>query len=348
MKRVILPLCLFITSLVAAQTPVWYELGSRNAAYPVSTYFSGFAIESLTGKSLSVATQRATAAARVEAVSTIQVLVQNTTMSNTSSTMFNEVEQLSEQFSSNTTLTVETDIPGLKVETYNTGYEVAAFAYVKRRDLQRQLEKRITAALTRIETKLSEADELIANGQKMQARQKVTPLSEQFTGIIKDQKLLIAVDPEADEETLQIAETRALQVRCTKLQAALKNGINIFMDCQADLLGSPYTTLKEELKGKISDLQCTFVDGPSDADWVIRIQAKAKPYNTTTYGNNTQYFAYVDAKITITKVVTNQQVYANEISEKGAWTMSYAHAARDGYKSISNQLCEIIKMQIKQ
>ena len=356
MKKLLLVLLATLSLTAVAQIePNWYDNDMRRSFYPAGQYFTGFAEGQRTGnESLEAATSRLKDAARVEAMSTIRVHVQNTTvnqaLSQTLRTMEGTFRQSAREFSSATTTSVDMEIPGLQVEAWRnpqTG-EIAAFAYVKKTTLIRQLEKKITVGLTKIETSLDQIDQLIATGQKIQARELAQKTLPQFYEIDETQKILAAVDENADEETLQLQETRTLQHRLTGVIANLKNGINIYMICNAYMFGQNYNALKSEIQGALSPIGCTFVRTAADADWVITITATAREYNKNDFGGVSTYFAYVDAKISIEKGATGQRIYEDAISEKGGHTHNYEQAARQAYKDISPKISKIIKEQIQQ
>ncbi|MBQ6747898.1 MAG: hypothetical protein IJR09_00515, partial [Paludibacteraceae bacterium] len=258
--------------------------------------------------------------------------------------------QSAREFSSATTTSVDMEIPGLQIESWRNSQtgEIAAFAYVKKATLIRQLEKKITVGLTKIETSLDQIDQLIATGQKMQARELAERTVPLFYEIDEVQKLLAAVDENADEETLQLQETRTLQHRLTGIIADLKNGINIYLICNAYMFGQTYSALKGEIQGALSPMGCTFVRTDAGADWIITVTATAREYNASSYGSVTTYFAYVDAKISIEKGATRQRIYEDAISEKGGHTHNYEQAARQAYKDLSPKISAIIKEQIQQ
>lgn len=356
MKKLLIILLSAISLIAMAQTtPNWYDADMRRSFYPEGKYFVGFAEGSRQSReSLETAIGRLKDAARTEAVSTIRVHVKNTTtnqaLSQTLRTMEGTFRQSAREFSSATTTTVDMEIPGLQVETWQdpSAGTIAAFAYVKKATLIRQLEKSITVGLTKIETSLDQVDQLVANGQKMQARELATKALPQFVEVDEAQKTLAAVDENADEETLQLQETRALQNRLTGLIAQLKHGINIYFECTADLFGKNYATLKSEIQGELSKLGCTFVNSASESDWAVYITATAREHNKMDYGETSTYFVYIDAKISIDKTTTGQRIFEDQISEKGGHTMNYEQAARDAYKQISPQISTIIKQQIMQ
>lgn len=359
MKKTILTsfFCWAITafSAFAQMPPSWYDHDLRRLDYPDSEYFTGYAESTpMSGERVEVATQRLKDAARVEALSTIRVHVKNNTTNNALSQTLRSSEgtfrQSMREFTSSTTTTVDIKIPGLQIEAWQNPQTntIAAFAYVKKSTLIRQLEKQIAVTLTKVEMALDQIDQLIATGQKLQARsaaEKALPL---FAEVDEAQKLLVAVDADATEESLMLTETRALQQRLMAMVAHLKNALTICIQCDASIFGTNYPTLSSTLQGHLSKLGCNFVSDPTTADWVIEIQSQAREYNVMTMGNVSTYFVYVDASVSVTKTATGQRIYENMFSEKGGHTHNYNQAARDAYKYVTPKICQVVEEQVKQ
>ena len=346
-------LYLFLPTLMMAQTPDWYNADYRSMKYPSETYFSGYAVRDIQSKEdVGEAMNKVKDAARVQAVSSIQIHVENVTqderMSQSVQDMKNFDEQIFESFYTATTTSTDLKLNNLHVEACQDGNIVAAFAYVKKSDIIRQLDKSITGNLSKIELQLDNIDELVAQGQKIEARTKLKPLASKFPEIEADQKLLLALDPNADLESIQMPELKNLFQRYNKMTAELKNGLALYLNCTADLFGQSYPTLLNTIKGELSAMGVSFVESDNLADWAITITAKAREYNAPKYGNYVSYFSYVDASIGIDKVATKQRIYEDEISQKGGHTMDYTKAAQEGYKEITKQLTAIIKEYIKQ
>ena len=356
MQKLSIILLSFLSLTAFAQQPAWYNDSRRMADYPSGQYFTGFAEgQRRNGESNEAALKRIKDAARAEAASTIRVHVQNITtingLSQTIESMDKTFYRSVEEFSSKTTTSTSMEIPGLQMETWSNPANgtIAAFAWVKKSTLIRQLEKTITVGLTKIETALDQIDQLVASGQKIQARDIATKTLPQFKDVDEAQKLLAAADENADEETLQLQETRNLQRRLIDFIAQLKNGINIYISCRASMFGQNYSALKGEIEGALSPMGCTFVSSANQSDWAIYITASAREYNKIGEGSTAQYVVYIDAKLSIDKTPTGQRIYEEQLKpEKGMWTLSYEQAARDGYRQVSPKISEIIKKQIQQ
>ncbi len=342
-----------LSAMSFAQEPDWFDVKNRMAFYPTNTYFYGFSMDELSSNAdVEKGIEHVKAAARAEAASTVQVYVQSVKQDNTRSesyqTISKYVEEIYQQFSSNTTLTTKMEIPGLKVESYKKGNIVAAFAYVKKSDFSRKLEKQITIDISRIETKLDNIAELMDNGQKMEARTRLEPIIRDFLPIEQTQETLLAVNPNVDTEALQLDETRALQQRYFKMSASLKNGIYVALHCDAQLFDTKYEALSGTIKGDLASLGCTFTDNEAEADWIVTIRSKAKEYQKSTLGEHTTYYSYVDSYIEVRKVKTGQVIFEDNLSVKGGDTRSFVHAAQDGYMESANKLSTIIRQQISQ
>ncbi|MBP5477140.1 MAG: hypothetical protein J6Y00_05585 [Paludibacteraceae bacterium] len=342
--------------LQAQGLPVWYNASSRASTYPSDVYITGFAMQKVgSGESVESAIASVTEKARVNAVSTIQVRVKNETedrMEQLQYKMEGTAKNAMQRYlQSVTRSSVDMEVTGLKIETcYDAANgRVAGFAFVKKAELIRQTDRKLTQVLSKIENGLDEMEELSRTAQKMQARKRGEKLAQLFVQADELQRLLIAVDPFADDESLQTEQLVSLQKRYLQAMSSLQNGIYVCLKCTATLPdGRRYTALKGEITGALSPLGCSFTDNEGEADWLITVDAESREYNAHTAGEYTSYFVYIDADVSVTKVKTGQTVYEDRLTEKGSHTHNYEQAARDGYKNISPKISAIIKQQIQQ
>lgn len=357
MKCFLTSLLLFLAVGLQAQSlPVWYNASSRASAYPSDVYITGFAMQKVAdGESVDNATAAVSEKARVNAVATIQVRVKNETedrMEQLQYKMDGTAKNAMQRYlQSVTRSSVDMEVSGLKIETcYDAANgRVAGFAFVKKAELIRQTDRKLTQTLSKIENGLDEMEELARTAQKMQARTRGAKLANLFAQADELQRLLIAIDPFADDDSLQTELLVSLQRRYIQAMSALQNGIYVCLKCAATLPdGKNYTALKGEIKGALSPIGCSFTDNDNEADWLITVQAESREYNTHTVGQYSSYFVYIDADLSVTKVKTGQTVYENRLTEKGSHTHNYEQAARNGYKNISPKICAVIKQQIQQ
>lgn len=356
MRRISILYCLLVIFLpLAAQMPDWYNVASRKMHYPPETYYTGFAEGSKqNNESLEEALSRLKDAARVELVSTIRTSVEQTMQNNTQSVLQQNSaffdEQIQETLSTETRISSSLrDVSGLKVEVYHNAQnnEIVAFAYVKRATLISQWTRGIALELGRTEGLVSQARQLISNGQNMPAREMVETGLAQISRIEEIQSLLAVVDETADEESLQLLPTRSLKQTLTELAAQLRNAVTIYLHCDAKLFDKTYDLLKGQIESSLSEMSVSFVDNANDAMWAIYVTASAREGVRSVFGNYSNYSAFVDAHIDIDQKTTGRRIYSNGFSSSSAsHTHGFEQAAREAYKEITPRIQDIIKQQI--
>lgn len=353
MRHGIIIILLFAAQLLVAQSstaPDWVDTQRREMMYPASTYYTGFAFAHLEkGESVENTFNRLKNSARAELISSIVVTVNQTTERYLENQQYNQSVRTTDIFRSGTiTESGIKDIPGMNIDTWHntkTG-DVMAFAYIKTADLLRKLGKRITVNTTKIEMELETVSDMVANGNKSEAKQQLSTIATLFSDIENDQKVMLSIDATLEDEDIALSEVNELRKQYLQWQNDLKNGIAIYIVCQASTLTGIYPSLTKSIKGELTPLGCSFLNDAIGADWVITVSATAREYNTQKWGNATTYFAFVDATLHIQKTVTNQTVYEDVVTVKGSHTLSYDEAVRAAYKDLIPQLGEIIKNQI--
>ena len=123
MKKLLIILLSALSLTAVAQVPNWYDAEQRAVNYPRSQYFTGIAYDEVRyNEAAKAAIERVRAAARVEALSTIRVHVQNETRNNMHSESFESIDNWSETvretLDSRTTTSVDLEVPGLQVEVW--------------------------------------------------------------------------------------------------------------------------------------------------------------------------------------------------------------------------------------
>ncbi|MBQ9339750.1 MAG: hypothetical protein IJS13_05395, partial [Paludibacteraceae bacterium] len=241
MKRVLLFLLAALSLAAGAQVPDWVNPVAREELYPARVYYSGFASATVSkGEDKEKVYERVRQNARVEAVASIQVSVEQTVeryMQNIQA--HGDVLTTDIMTSQAATRTSIKDIPGLKVELWENpkSGEVCAFAWVKASSLSRQLMRRIAANNAKAEAEMEAIGAMIERGDKMQAKNSLPKVQSMLEDIENDQRVMLSIDPKVNDEDLAIEETNKLKKRCQALSADLKNGINIYLICDAYLFG---------------------------------------------------------------------------------------------------------------
>lgn len=357
MRRIILIFCFLtvVLQLAAQMPPEWTNVASRKLHYPSEIYYTGYIDGSKqSGETLEDAISRLKDAARVELVSTIRTSVEQTMDSRTQSDMLQSSsdfdERIRETFISETRISSSIkDVPGLKVEAYQNpkNGEIAAFAFVKRSTLINHLVKRIAILSGKTENDLQQAQEMAENGQKSQARGVIERGLQNLVQAEEAQNLLTAVDETADEEMLQIDQTRSLNRQLTSLREQLRNALAIYLQCDAQIFGNDYAALRGTIEGALSETEVSFVNDPEEADWAIYIRAEAQEHAKTDFGSMSNYAAFVEAHMDIDRISNGKRVYSSGLtSEIANHTRGFVPAAKEAYKNISPKIIEILKKQM--
>lgn len=338
MKKVLFTFCMLLPLLAMSQTPLWLDAAKRNSNYPASRYYTGMGYAD-NGSSRQAAVKAAENEARNELLSTILVSVRSVSTSSLASIKVSVADGFDEavvrRYNSCTSLEVAfSDVPGIKCEHHVRGAEVTAFAYVGKQELATYYDRRITTALAKMEAALDNADILAANGNKVNARTAAEGAVIHLADIANAQRILLAVDPKSDIQERQVSE---LSKRLVKTMAALQHATAICLNCKAVTAGNrQYPTLANAIKGKLSQIGCNFVSNPSQADWVIDIDA-----SVTKILNSSFVFAYVNGSVKVTKTATGQVIYEESID-----AVESGHTA-DGIKGGGNSEASAISEAYK-
>lgn len=117
----------------------------------------------------------------------------------------------------------------------------------------------------------------------------------------------------------------------------------IHLDCSASVFDEETDVLEDKLKAALADNECAFTRDTARADFLISVDATAREYN---HAYNT-YFSYVDARVDIKKAYNEEQIYQDEISQKGGSTKSYTYAAKEAYEDIIDKIKDKFLNNIK-
>lgn len=204
-------------------------------------------------------------------------------------------------------------------------------------------ENEVKMLISKADNTLTIADNYISTGFKQKAKAELQKALQLFDSAGKSFFWLNVFG--LDEYRIQslLKQVNEKEQAIKQRLSDLEYGTTYCVVCEADLFGKRYVKLGNEVKGELAASGCNFVDNPTNADIVIRIQASARKYNEFQGA----FFTYIDAAVTIDKTATGQRIFEDEISTKGAHTLGYDEAARDGYKQIKKDIVKTLKENIK-
>lgn len=221
-----------------------------------------------------------------------------------------------------------------------------AIVYIDKEKACQYYRNNTEVLLGHAENALTLARNYIDTGFKNRARAELEKILPQFESIAPTFFWLGVLGAPQNEISMLLTRCNEAEQSIKKLIAELTYGTSIYLICSADVFGSSYNALRNEVIGRLSTDGCNFTDDMTQADWIIHIEASAREYNQMTMHSQTLFFAYMDASISIEKGFSSQRIYENSISTKGAHTLGYNNAARKACKDLSSQLSDIIRKTI--
>ena len=266
------------------------------------------------------------------------------------------IEKLSRNGRSNvdyysiTSFATDVDINLLETKSYFNYNEnkMYVIAFINKSEALRFYKRQVDVIFNNVEKSLSITETYEETGFKTKAKNEIDKAESELSKLDNPIFYLTVFDcPEYELQDILRKYSELEQLVKRKI-SDLEYGTNIYVDCTADMFGQTYFNLQKELKAKLSDMGCNFTDDKDSADWAIIVHANSRQYNTVDFGNSVNYFSYVDAEITLEKVVTNQRIYEDMLTEKGDHTHNYNEAARSAYKKITPKIIDLITKNIKQ
>lgn len=248
-------------------------------------------------------------------------------------------------YCSSTSLSTNLDMKLVETKSYysETSGLYYVLAYIDKDVSCSNYEKEVKMLISRLDNAIVISDNYTNSGFKQKAKAELQKALQLFedAGKLFFWLNVFGLDEYRIQNYLNQVNEREQNIK-QKL-SGIEYGTTYCVVCEADLFGKKYAKLGNEVKGDLSGSGCNFIDNPSDADIVIYIRASARKYNVFQGA----YFTYVDAAVNIDKNATGQRIFEDEISVKGAHTLSYDEAARDGYKQIRKDIVKLLKEIIK-
>ena len=320
MKRLSILLWLILSYMLCAQTPKpdWCDVESRRIAYPENSFFTGFAIDHRqSGESIGDALARVENSARADAATHIEVKVVSNTLAQVESLQQEGRngldESISSYFSQQNISSTSIQIANLQVITWHSSdnNEVAALAYVKKRDFARYHDRQIESLIGKMESAMENISNQELQGQKIKA----VKTAEDALLLCKDveysQRMVVLADPEATPDDLQMPRYTAAVKMLANSITRLKHATAYFIDCKATIDGKNYLAFDKEIRGMLAEKGCHFTNTRENADWIIEIDASV---TNTSHREGMPHFSYVDGSIMMTNVATNQKILEDRLS----------------------------------
>ncbi len=234
------------------------------------------------------------------------------------------------------------------VEYNSTTHIGYAIAYLDKVEACGYWSKEAERVLTEIETGINNAEKMISQGYKERAKVVLESLPSRYDDMGDPLIWLSLCSYPTAEYEIILDRINICVKRVEDALLSLGHGIAIYIDYHSDLFGEEYLASLSQLSGSLSSSERSFVDNPIDADWIVKIDAKAREGQKTTLGAKTLYITYLDVYLTIIKTSTLQTIYKDSFTVKEGDTRDYYHAGSTAFKGISTLLFEPINNNISE
>lgn len=338
-------LVLFPCAVMAQGTaPAWLDSDVRNMQYPAETYYTGFGEVSVAaGSGQEKSLNRAKQAAIGELSERVRVMVNSEKTSLDISLSGSDMEeQIRSRFVSAIKTASQTEVVGSKVNTYydasrKTAY---AFAYVSKADLAAYHQSQITLYLNKVDGALTSAAELVRKGVKVKARKQCEDVVQHFAIVAYSQDLLTAIDPQADDATLQQRRSERLRNELVQTLTDLENSIYVYVECKEIVDGEEVEYIADKLPGLLTDNDCgcNFTTDEENADYIVKVDAYIARCNEATGGT---VFCWGDATVSLYNAHTKKTLKPKIPEAKGGWTgKNYTKAGEEAFDELAKNIAE--------
>ena len=284
-KRVLF--CLFLLSAVSAfvlgqAPPSWINGSARDVSFPSETFFTGYTQGNVrAGESVDAAKQRLLRDAQGLLAESIRMTVRSQTASQTVSTRTDRAERIDAVVDASVETVADAEIVGINSEQpyhdAQTGI-IHAFAWVNKAEMATYYRRQIDMALSRVETAISVAEELVTARRRMNARRTVSDARSIFGELDAFRDMLITVDPRSDENSLQVQRSSNLMRTVERMLVELQQSTFVYLTCQHELRGGNDDAFSTDpgilcniIAQALSENECAITTDREEADFEITL-----------------------------------------------------------------------------
>ncbi|MCL2650269.1 MAG: hypothetical protein FWD60_04475 [Candidatus Azobacteroides sp.] len=301
--------------------PDWVQDAYRESAYPAQEWYTGFVRDRLqAGVSEAGALKALERNAQNQLAENIIVTIKgNTQVENTSRQIQNgsahaEVTTTDYRQSVRTATmatTVRTEMKSCYDPTTNMLY---AFAAARRADLAAYYQKQIDVDLGKVETAITISEQLVSAGKKMSARRKIADAKEVLGSVTFNSDLLVAVNPDVDESSLQTKRSNDLQQKVAQLLIDLEQSTLVYMDCSYEFKGYKDDAFSNDpgllcdiIGQALSENECSVTDNKEEADYELTLTTSTTQRSDGKTGQYAILSYYANVKGSLYNRATQKQ-----------------------------------------
>lgn len=194
-------------------------------------------------------------------------------------------------------------------------------------------ENKIKVNITKLEGVIELSNQLIGQNEKNSAKSKCEEALPLIKEVRELQALLLQIEPNISSERLHNNELEQLEKELLSMISNLSQSNRVYIETSASDKNT--NALKNKIKSELTNLNCSFTDDESNADYKIILDCSLREGSNV----NNLVFAYADVNVTLLDVNKEKEIYSDFISVKGgSGTIEKAE-----YKAIQNTASQIIQ-----
>ena len=331
-------------ALEAQVPPAWLHPQVREANYPPEVYFSEFTEGNLrAGENVSELLDRLKSDAKRGTAGNIRTLVESVVEKTERQTAYGHDLRFYSVYQDCTRQTANADIANIYTMSYydeqrRWGY---AFAYVEKSELETYYRAQIGNQLQQVENAIALSASLFESGQKAHARKVCEDALSSLSKAEFAQDLLTAVVP---GDTMGMQQSRFAQDKNTLLQSLidLEQSIYVYLQCTETNFGQTVHILGHELKRILANEQCSLIENPEDADFVVTVTATTREHDgNVVHGDGVNKFSLSDVEVEVYNNLKQKVVYSESVSVKNNGDgATYESAGRNALKRSAGKVWE--------
>ena len=298
-----------ISFVASAQNtpPSWTQDTARERSYPAQEWYTGFVRDLLkTGANVATMLRTLERDAQNQLAESIIVTIEGDTRMENASRQVQSGGRSAELITTDYRQAVRTATAATTVKTEVKSYhnpttgELFAFAAVQRAELSAYYRMQINVDLNKVETAISTSDQLVAAGKKMSARRKIEEAKQILGSVTFYSDLLVAVDANSDENSLQTARSSDLMRTVQRLLIQLEQSTFVYMNCtyeykgyKDDAFSSDPGIMCDIIAQALSENECSVTDNRDEADYELTLITSTTQRSDGKGNNLLSYYANV-------------------------------------------------------
>ena len=339
-------LILFLAFAAFAQdtAPSWLEESWRNRNYQKTEWYTGFAIDKITGLPNSNTYKAIEKEAQNKLSESIVVTIQGSSAVQVSVKQTQRGEAINTNYDKNIITTSTAVLAKVDVKSYfdkKTGY-IYGFAAVKKRDLADFYRSNINSLFVFADKEFIRMELLEEQGKKNSAFERIQIIEDSLKNVSYWGTLLQTVE----SDNSYIKREQDFWQKLNDAKKSLEYSTSVYLDVSG-IADSQYFTEKLGAQMQEKQCNCAIIKNARDADYDVKIRIRIGNCIENKTNNFGQVYCYAGATATMNNQKFQRPLDVKIPEAKGGWgNRNKEKATEEAIKELTNSLAEKIIQSI--